>query len=157
MVHKRKFLALTPKERNCVVWVFLFVVVTLPGLLGAWRFFDTRSAQATSFALILGLRLLIPLLTGGLCVFMLWKRRATLTSSIFGVGIIWASLWFGFVASFILITGRLPSKYHAYFVSREESIPYFVVALIAFAVGAAVVFVGRRASLRKSNNGWNGP
>ena len=148
VTRKPKFLALTTKERNCVVWVFLLAVGVLPGLVGAWRFSATRVEPSTSFAVILGLRLLIPLAVGGLCVSMLWKRRATLTASVFGVGVLWASLWFGFVASFILITGRVPSKYHSYSVPREEAIPYFAVALLALAVGAAVVFVGRRLRAR---------
>jgi hypothetical protein len=158
VTRRRKSLALAAKERYCVAWVFLLVAVTLPGLFGAWRFFTTQFEPSASFAVILGLRLLISFLVGGLSVFMLWKRRATLTSAVFGVGILWASLWFGFVASFILITGRVPSKYHSYPVSREESVPYFLVALIALAVGVTVVLVGRRTSLQKSNNHhWRAP
>lgn len=150
MTHKRKFLTLPPKERTCVVWVFLLVVNVFPSLIGAWRFLTSRLEQSTSIAATLGLRLLIPLLVSGLCVFMLWKRRTTLTASVFGVGILWAALWFSFVGSFILITGRVPSKYHSDHVPREESIPFFALALIAFAVGPSIVFIGRSAATNKS-------
>jgi hypothetical protein len=154
MTGKRKFLTIAAKERNSVVWVFLLVAATLPGLFGAWRFLAARVELSTSFAVILALRLLIPLLTGGMCVFILWKRKTTLSSRIFGLGILWAGLWFGFVATFILVTGHVPSKYHPNSVSREESVPYFVGALTALAVGAAVVLVGRRTSLQKPNDRW---
>ena len=87
---------------------------------------------------------------------MLWKRRAILTASVFGLGMLWASLWFAFVASFILVTGRLPSKYHRYPVPREDSIPYFVIALLTCALGALIVLVGPRKSLQKLDNHRSG-
>jgi hypothetical protein len=157
MSGKRKFLALPPKERTCAGLLFCILAVALPGFYGSWHFFVSEVEPTASFALGFGLRLVIPVSAVGICGYMLWNRRSFVSASSVGVAFIYTSIWFGFVASCILITGRVPSKYHSYAVPRDRSIPVFVVASLALAIGAGTRAFGRTRSRQKPNNRWRGP
>ena len=157
MTHKRKLLSLARTERNCGTALFCLLGLTPPYLYGAWRFLETQYEPSASFAVVLGLRLVIPALVGGFSGFFLWKHRTDLTLSSFGVALVWIGFMFGFFGAWILITGYAPSKYHSFPVPRIESVPLFVIAAVAFAIGVAMLIIRRQRSTQPPNNRWRGP
>jgi hypothetical protein len=135
--------ALAPQERECARFLFGILGVSLPGIYGAWRFYVANFESSISFYGVLFLTLLVPFFFGILCVVMVWKRRTFISVSSVGFAFLLASLWFGFIASYILLLGRMPSKYHSYAVPRDSSIPIFFVAALALLIGGSLFLLGR--------------
>jgi len=157
MTHKRSLLALAHEERTCASLLFCILAIALPGFYGVWRFVTKGSEPSASFAFVLSLRLIVPIVASAVCGYMLWNRRSFLNASSVGAAFVYTGIWFAFIAAWILVFGRVPSKYHHYFAPREQSIPFFVVASIALTIGASTMAVGRATSRQKPNNLWRGP